>query len=89
MEDTKVQDFIDGLATIGSVRGRLGMFACDTEAGELNTVLNEAYVLIGEYDAYFAKWKKIATALVEANYEQDAQQMSRAVEAYEEAIRNG
>ena len=35
------------------------------------------------------KWKKIATALVEANYEQDAQQMSRAVEAYEEAVRNG
>ena len=89
MEDTKVQDFIDGLATLGSVRARLVMFACDTEAGELNTVLNEAYELIGKYDAYFAKWKKIATALVEANYEQDAQQMSRAVEAYEEAVRNG
>jgi hypothetical protein len=34
-------------------------------------------------------WKEIATALVEANYEQDAQQMNRAVSAYEEAIRNG
>lgn len=35
------------------------------------------------------KWKQIATALVEANYEQDAQQMNRAITAYEETIRNG
>ena len=54
-----------------------------------STALDEAYELIAKYDDDIVTWKEIATALVEANYEQDAQQMSRAVTAYEEAIRNG
>lgn len=52
-----------------------------------STALDEAYELIAKYDDDIVTWKEIATALVEANYEQDAQQMSRAVAAYEEAIR--
>lgn len=43
-------DFWNNIPTMGSVRARLAMFACDTEAGELNTVLNEAYELIGQYE---------------------------------------
>jgi hypothetical protein len=42
--------FWDDIPTLGDVRERLGMFACRTEAGELNTVLNDAYVLIGKYE---------------------------------------
>ncbi len=54
-----------------------------------NTALDEAYELIAKYDDDIVTWKEIATALVEANYEQDAQQMNRAVATYEEAVRNG
>ena len=43
-------DFLNDIPTMGSVRARLAMFACDTEAGELNTVLNDAYELIGKYE---------------------------------------
>jgi hypothetical protein len=42
-------DFWDNIPSIGSVRARLSMFASNTEAGDLNTVLNEAYELIGQY----------------------------------------
>ena len=43
-------DFWDSLPTLGSVRERLSFFASTTEAGELNTVLNDAYELIGQYE---------------------------------------
>ena len=42
--------FWDDISTLGDVRGRLGMLASKTEAGELNTLLNDAYELIGKYE---------------------------------------
>jgi hypothetical protein len=47
---SKSNNFLDSLPTLGSVRERLGFFASITEAGELNTVLNDAYKLLGEYE---------------------------------------
>jgi len=43
-------DFWENIPSMGSVRARLAMFASNTEAGDLNTVLNEAYELIGQYE---------------------------------------
>jgi hypothetical protein len=40
---------------------------------------------IAELVAEVKKWRLIATALVEANYERDGIQMNHAVAAYEEA----
>ena len=40
----------DVIPTLGSVRERLGYFACKTEEGELNTTLNNAYNCIYELE---------------------------------------
>ena len=37
------QDFFDLLPAVSSVRARLAEYAARTEAGELNTLLNDAY----------------------------------------------
>ena len=41
------QDFLDTIPSLMSVRSRLAVFASNTEAGELNTLLNDAYQEIG------------------------------------------
>ena len=43
-------DFFDSLPTIGSVRARLAECAAGTEAGELNTLLNDAYEYITDLE---------------------------------------
>lgn len=43
-------DIFNAIPTLGSVRERLGYFACQTEQGELNTTLNNAYKLIAELE---------------------------------------
>lgn len=40
----------DGIPTLGSVRAELGYFASTTEAGRLNTTLNNAYKYIYELE---------------------------------------
>ena len=40
----------NSIPTLGSVRERLGYFACKTEEGELNTTLNNAYNYVYELE---------------------------------------
>jgi HAMP domain-containing protein len=44
---SNAQDFLNTIPSIMSVRSRLAVFASNTEAGELNTLLNDAYEEIG------------------------------------------
>jgi HAMP domain-containing protein len=44
---SNAQDFLNTIPSIMSVRSRLAVFASNTEAGELNTLLNDAYQEIG------------------------------------------
>jgi hypothetical protein len=43
-------EILASIPTLGSVRERLGFFACKTEAGELNTTLNNAMVYIEQLE---------------------------------------
>ena len=45
------QDFFDLLPAVSSVRARLAEYAARTEAGELNTLLNDAYEYITHLEA--------------------------------------
>lgn len=45
---SNAQDFLDTIPSLMSVRSRLAVFASNTEAGELNTLLNDAYQEIGK-----------------------------------------
>jgi hypothetical protein len=50
----------NAIPTLGSVRERLGYFACKTEEGELNTTLNNAYNYIYELETEIKRlreWK--------------------------------
>ena len=44
---SNAQDFLNTIPSLISVRSRLAVFASNTEAGELNTLLNDAYQEIG------------------------------------------
>lgn len=48
----------DAIPTLGSVRERLGFFACKTEAGELNDTLNNAYKLIADLEDKVSYWQE-------------------------------
>jgi hypothetical protein len=50
----------DALPTLGSVRERLGYFACKTEEGELNTTLNKGYEYIYFLETLNKKWAGVA-----------------------------
>lgn len=46
----ELKNILVSIPTLGSVRERLGYFACKTEAGELNTTLNRAMEYIYEIE---------------------------------------
>lgn len=46
----ELRNILVSIPTLGSVRERLSYFACQTEAGELNTTLNKAMVYIEELE---------------------------------------
>ena len=84
------QDFLDTIPSLMSARSRLAVFASNTEAGELNTLLNEAYDLIAKFDDEIVMWKEIATELYEAWLEPtgDEALMHRALKRYQDAMRD-
>lgn len=84
------QDFLNTIPSLMSARSRLAVFASNTEAGELNTLLNEAYDLIAKFDDEIVMWKEIATDLYEAWLEPtgDEVPMHRALKRYQDAIRD-
>ena len=84
------QDFLNTIPSLMSARSRLAVFASNTEAGELNTLLNEAYDLIAKFDDEIVMWKEIATELYEAWLEPtgDEVPMHRALKRYQDAMRD-
>ena len=84
------QDFLNTIPSLMSARSRLAVFASNTEAGELNTLLNEAYDLIARFDDEIVVWKEIATDLYEAWLEPtgDEVPMHRALKRYQDAMRD-
>ena len=84
------QDFLNTIPSLMSARSRLAVFASNTEAGELNTLLNEAYDLIAKFDDEIVVWKEIATDLYEAWLEPtgDEVPMHRALKRYQDAMRD-
>lgn len=84
------QDFLNTIPSLMSARSRLAVFASNTEAGELNTLLNEAYDLIAKFDDEIVMWKEIATELYEAWLEPtgDEAPMHRALKRYQDAMRD-
>ena len=73
------------IPTMSSIVSRLQMSASFLEAGELNSLLNEASVLISALYAEVSKWRDIGTAFSEANYERDSRMMAEALNKYEAA----
>jgi len=73
---SNAQDFLNTIPSIMSVRSRLAVFASNTEAGELNTLLNDAYQEI-------ERLQIIIDNMAERNQKQNAEQLRivRAVEA--------
>jgi len=73
---SSAQDFLNTIPSIMSVRSRLAVFASNTEAGELNTLLNDAYQEI-------ERLQTIINNMAERNQKQNAEQLRivRAVEA--------
>jgi len=73
---SSAQDFLNTIPSIMSVRSRLAVFASNTEAGELNTLLNDAYQEI-------ERLQIIIDNMAERNQKQNAEQLRivRAVEA--------
>jgi hypothetical protein len=60
-----MMDF-DGIPTLGSVQAELGYFASTTEAGRLNTVLNDAYNYVYELETEVKRLRAFADHLAEA-----------------------
>lgn len=73
---SNAQDFLGTIPSLMSVRSRLAVFASNTEAGELNTLLNDAYQEMGRLQI-------IIDNMAERNQKQNAEQLRivRAVEA--------
>jgi hypothetical protein len=73
---SNAQDFLNTIPSMISVRSRLAVFASNTEAGELNTLLNDAYQEI-------ERLQIIIDDMAERNQKQNAEQLRivRAVEA--------
>lgn len=80
---SNAQDFLNTIPSLMSVRSRLAVFASNTEAGELNTLLNDAYQEIGRLQI-------IIDNMAERNQKQNAEQLRivRAVEADRDKWRN-
>lgn len=73
---SNAQDFLGTIPSLMSVRSRLAVFASNTEVGELNTLLNDAYQEMGRLQI-------IIDSMAERNQKQNAEQLRivRAVEA--------
>ena len=80
---SSAQDFLNTIPSLLSVRSRLAVFASNTEAGELNTLLNDAYQEMGRLQI-------IIDSMAERNQKQNAEQLRivRAVEADRDKWRN-
>lgn len=80
---SNAQDFLNTIPSLLSVRSRLAVFASNTEAGELNTLLNDAYQEMGRLQI-------IIDSMAERNQKQNAEQLRivRAVEADRDKWRN-
>lgn len=80
---SNAQDFLNTIPSLMSVRSRLAVFASNTEAGELNTLLNDAYQEMGRLQI-------IIDNIAERNQKQNAEQLRivRAVEADRDKWRN-
>ncbi|ANH49472.1 hypothetical protein uvFWCGRAMDCOMC449_052 [Freshwater phage uvFW-CGR-AMD-COM-C449] len=80
---SNAQDFLNTIPSLLSVRSRLAVFASNTEAGELNTLLNDAYQEMGRLQI-------IIDNMAERNQKQNAEQLRivRAVEADRDKWRN-
>lgn len=80
---SNAQDFLNTIPSLMSVRSRLAVFASNTEAGELNTLLNDAYQEMGRLQI-------IIDNMAERNQKQNAEQLRivRAVEADRDKWRN-
>ena len=80
---SNAQDFLNTIPSIMSVRSRLAVFASNIEAGELNTLLNDAY-------QEMERLQIIVDNMAERNQKQNAEQLRivRAVEVDRDKWRN-
>lgn len=80
---SNAQDFLNTIPSLMSIRSRLAVFASNTEAGELNTLLNDAY-------QEMERLQIIIDNMAERNQKQNAEQLRivRAVEADRDKWRN-
>ena len=77
----------NAIPTLGSVRERLGYFACKTEEGELNTTLNNAYNCIYELETEIERLRAFADHIAEAADIDRVRLMSRII-ALETGVAN-
>ena len=60
----EIDDILNSIPTLGSIRERLSYFACKTEAGELNTTLNNAMLYVEKLEKELSSWRTVAKMMI-------------------------